>query len=90
MTTRKDEQSGKRWPPSGFGGQLARLREARGWSQEQLAREAGVSVFTVSKLERGAQEPAWPFVLLLARTLGVEVGAFVPEPEGKKRKGNRP
>ena len=32
---------------------------------------------TVSKLERGAQEPAWPLVLALARALGVEVTAFV-------------
>jgi len=32
---------------------------------------------TISKLERGAQEPAWPLVLALTKALGVEVTAFV-------------
>ena len=53
------------------------LREAKGWAQAQLADEASVNDFTISKTERGLQEPAWPIVLALAGALGVEVGAFV-------------
>ena len=67
------------------------LREAKGLSQAQLAEEAGVNVFTISKTERGLQEPAWPLVLALAGALGVEVGAFVvngtPAPQGTRPRG---
>ena len=89
----KSKQDG--WPASGFGERLRVLRESRGWSQARLAEEAGCNVFTVSKTERGRQEPAWPLVLALADALGVEVGAFVargngaaaePAPRGRPRK----
>ena len=82
------------WPASGFGERLRVLREAKGLSQAQLADDAGVNVFTISKTERGLQEPAWPLVLALAGALGVEVGAFVvngaapqeARPRGRPRK----
>src|ERR1700677_2145088 len=66
------------WPPTGFGSSLKRLREAAGMSQQQLAVKTPCSVFTVSKLERGAQEPAWPLVLAFCRALGVTSEAFQP------------
>src|SRR5215813_12327833 len=82
------------WPASGFGERLRVLREARGLSQAQLADEAGVNVFTISKTERGLQEPAWPLVLALAGALDVEVGAFVvngtPAPQGARPRGRPP
>jgi putative transcriptional regulator len=65
------------WPPSGFGGRLQQLREQAGLTQAELAERAGCFALTVSKLERGAQEPAWPLVLALARALGVTSEAFV-------------
>src|SRR5215470_15977240 len=37
----------------GFGGQLKALREAAGFTQEELATIAGLSVHAVSALERG-------------------------------------
>jgi transcriptional regulator with XRE-family HTH domain len=64
------------WPPSGFGGRLKQLREAAGLTQQQVAERAGCNPFTVAKLEAGRQEPAWPLVLALARTLGVPCTAF--------------
>jgi len=64
------------WPPTGFGGRLRALRTQAGLSQRQLADQAGCNVFTVAKLERGVQEPAWPLVLVLARALGVTCMAF--------------
>jgi transcriptional regulator with XRE-family HTH domain len=77
------------WPPSGFGDRLRRLREKAGLTQRQLAEHAGCNAFTVAKLERGAQEPAWPLVLALARALNVSCEAFTqpvdgPAPEPKR------
>ncbi len=68
-----------RWPASGFGDRLRTLREQRGLTQEQLARKADISSLTVSRLERGKQEPFWPVALVLARELGVSVADFVPQ-----------
>jgi transcriptional regulator with XRE-family HTH domain len=59
-------------------------RERRGLTQEQLARQANISTLTVSRLERGAQEPFWPIALAIADALGVSVAEFAPEP---KREG---
>ena len=40
-------------PPGSFGAQLKALREAAGYTQEELATIAGLSVHGVSALERG-------------------------------------
>jgi transcriptional regulator with XRE-family HTH domain len=85
------------WPPSGFGGQLKLLREEAGISQAQLAERAGCHLLTISKIERGVHEPAWPLVQALARALGVTCAAFdvlagdapappEPQPRGRPRK----
>jgi transcriptional regulator with XRE-family HTH domain len=66
------------FPETGFGGRLKALREAAGLSQEQLAHRAGCSTFTVSRLERGTQDPAWPLVVALAKALGVTPNDFLP------------
>jgi putative transcriptional regulator len=70
------------WPPTGFGARLRDLRTEAGLSQRELAERAGCNVFTVNKLERGVQEPAWPLVLALAKALSVSTEEFVSsEPE---------
>src|SRR5688572_6722774 len=43
----------KAGPPVSFGAQLKALREAAGYTQEELATIAGLSVHGVSALERG-------------------------------------
>src|SRR6187431_491374 len=43
----------KTGPPGSFGAQLKALREAAGFTQEELATIAGLSVHAVSALERG-------------------------------------
>lgn len=66
----------KRWQATGFAGRLQALRERAGLTQTQLAERASCAMMTISKLERGVQEPAWPFVLILADALGVSVEEF--------------
>jgi transcriptional regulator with XRE-family HTH domain len=85
------------WPDTGFAARLRALREARGWSQQTLAEKAGCRLETVSRLELGKQEPAWPLVLALGKALGVDCTAFQTPPEPppapdrpKARKPRRP
>ena len=40
-------------PPSILGKRLAQTRKKKGWTQEQLCREAGVALNTVARLEQG-------------------------------------
>jgi transcriptional regulator with XRE-family HTH domain len=67
------------FPRTNFGERLKALREAGGLAQEQLAQRASCSTFTVSRLERGAQEPYWPLVVALAKALGVTPNDFLPQ-----------
>lgn len=41
----------------GVGARIRSLRKERGWSQEKLAAEAGVSARTVFSIEKGDKEP---------------------------------
>lgn len=53
---------------------LRRLRNAKDWSQEHLAGEAGIHRTYVSDLERGARNPTITVVDKLAKALDVPVG----------------
>jgi transcriptional regulator with XRE-family HTH domain len=83
------------WPSTGFAGRLKAQREQAGLSQKELADKVGCHYMTISELERGTQEPAWPLVRALARALGVSCAAFEsdedaipepPKPRGRPRK----
>jgi transcriptional regulator with XRE-family HTH domain len=76
--------------PTGFAGQLRRLREAAGLTQAELGERAGFHSFTVAKLEQGVQEPTWPTVLALARALGVDCLAFVGDEGGTPAESRGP
>ena len=67
-------QKGKR--PMSFSEQLRELRKKAGLSQDGLAKAAGLSTDTVSKLERPGKEPAWDTAVKLAAALGVQLDAF--------------
>ena len=57
-----------------FGQRLKRLREARGWSQQELADRAEVPYITIYRCERGQhQEPRVSVAARLARALGVSL-----------------
>lgn len=55
---------------------LRRVRRARGIEVGELALTAGLSRQAISYLERGMTEPKARTLALLARALGVEIGAF--------------
>ncbi len=70
---------------AGSGVRLRLARQARGFSQQQLAGMAGVSRQAVSAVESGLSDPSLRVALALARALGMTVeemfGPAVPAPE---------
>lgn len=64
--------------PMDFGGLVRQLRDARGWTQEKLAREADITVTSVSNVERGATKPSAETVEKLAAAFGLEPGDLDP------------
>jgi transcriptional regulator with XRE-family HTH domain len=60
-----------------LGRNLRRLREAKGWSQEAFADEAGIHRTYVSDIERGVRNPTILVVEKLARPLGVTAGSLL-------------
>jgi transcriptional regulator with XRE-family HTH domain len=63
-----------------FAGRLKELREAKGWTQEELARKAGVSQRGIANWELGLRAPSWPNVVALAEALGVPTDTFLKPP----------
>lgn len=65
---------------------IKRLREARGWSQQELAQRSKrsdgkpLSVATVSNLERAAFEPEMPTLDAVAAGLGQLTADLLREP----------
>lgn len=55
-----------------FGRKLRQIRAERGWSQEQLAASAGVSLNYIGNLERGEQGPSLNIILRLARAFEID------------------
>jgi len=79
------EDGRARQPGTGTaGGRLRTARQARGFSQYQLARMAGVSRQAVSAVEAGLSDPSLRVALTLGRALGLTVeelfGPAMPEP----------
>ena len=60
-----------------LGRNLRRLREAKGWSQEAFADEAGIHRTYVSDIERGARNPTITVVEKLAKPFGVTAAALL-------------
>lgn len=58
------------------------LREARFWSQADLAQHSGVSRQTICRLEAGLADARFKTVRLLASALRVEPGQLLIETQG--------
>ena len=74
-----------------MGSRIKELRLAKGWTQAQLAAEAGVQLDTLRQWERGRRTPLLDAAALLAKGLGCTVGQLAgtePMPKlAKTRKG---
>ena len=68
-----------------IGPRLRAARQSRGWTLEQLATRAGMSVSTLSRLESGKRQAALELLLPLCRQLGVRVDDLLPEPPADPR-----
>jgi transcriptional regulator with XRE-family HTH domain len=60
-----------------LGKNVRRLREARGWSQEDYADRAGIHRTYVSDIERGRRNPTITVVEKLAGPLEVNAGELL-------------
>ena len=60
-----------------LGTNVRRLREEKGWSQEDYADRAGIHRTYVSDIERGKRNPTVTVVEKLAGPLGVETGRLL-------------
>ncbi|MBN1170589.1 MAG: helix-turn-helix transcriptional regulator [Micromonosporaceae bacterium] len=56
-----------------LGAGVRELREARGWSQTQLAHAAGMTQSAVARFEAGGTVPTLPVLERLAQALDVEL-----------------
>ncbi len=63
---------------SDFGKHLRKLREAKGWTQEDLGDEAGVHFTYVGQIERGKRNPSLVNLYKLAKALKVSAGQLFP------------
>ena len=63
------------------GEEVKRLRQTKGWTQEQLAVYAGSSQPTVNLLEAGKRNPSAATLEKIARALEVEVVDLFPKPQ---------
>ena len=58
------------------------LREARGWSQGELAEHLAVSRQTVNAIETGKYDPSLPLAFRIARLFGKPIESiFLPDGE---------
>jgi len=62
--------------PGGVRGLVRREREARNWTQKELAREAGLSRSAVQKIETGERKPNLATAKKLARAFGISIDEF--------------
>ena len=61
---------------------LKEIRTEKGKSREDLARDVGVSIFTVRNWEQGQREPRIHQLIALADALGCSVDDLVRERNG--------
>jgi len=65
-----------------FSAKLKSLRLGKGLTMEELAASSGVSVATISKIEKHQQKPAFETVLRVARALQINFVQMVEEDSG--------
>lgn len=61
-----------------FGKHLRKLREERGWTQEDLADKAGMHFTYIGQIERGLRNPSLVNLERLSKALGINAGRLLP------------
>ena len=61
-------------PQPALGAAIRELRTKRDTTQEDLAHDAGITVGTLSLIERGRSNPAWGTVKRIAQALDMTMG----------------
>jgi transcriptional regulator with XRE-family HTH domain len=70
-----------------LGRRIRTLRKARGWTQEELGKQADTSYKFLGEIERGVQNPSFTILVRVAGALGVKLPElFRFESEGLNRK----
>ena len=59
------------------GANVRRLREQKGWSQEELGHQTGLHRTYISGIERGVRNPTVTIVARIASPLGVKTGELL-------------
>ncbi len=62
-----------------LGARIRALREAKGWTQERFAAEAGIDRSYAHGLERGVRNITVLKLRQIAKALGVKMSAFFPD-----------
>ena len=63
---------------SGYLKNLKKIRNKKSWSQERLAREAGISYHTLIKIEQDRiKNPKLETLIKLAKALGVSIDKLI-------------
>ena len=62
-----------------FGERVRKLREARSWSQEELADQAGLHRTYISSVERGVRNPTITVIYKISEALGVSLAVMMEE-----------
>ena len=82
MTTERSHQTWTIRSAADFGRTIADLRVQRGLTQEELAKQGGMSRNYLAQLETGLTVALLERVLRLLRRLGAEVTVSVRNPDG--------
>lgn len=61
-----------------FGKHLRKLREEKGWTQEELADKAGMHFTYIGQIERGIRNPSLINLERLAKALKIKAGELLP------------
>ncbi len=81
MTT---EEGGALGEIARLGARLRDLRTARGWTQDELARRAGLSKSYLSRIEDGDRQPSLASLLSLSQAFEVTLAALFAVPAAKE------
>jgi len=60
-----------------LGQRIREIRKERGMSQTELAEKAGISLITISRIERGERDPHLTTLLRIARGLDVRLSELL-------------